>query len=216
MHAAASAASGRSGALGSCRPCTGHSNRAAAFIHPAHPSATPGKPPDPLPHEVQQQCRPKASESAQSHSSSALCPRMKRAGTPKSRRQRPSCAPPRRRSRTPVRVPPHCFHVIPGQAWSPWHYSWLCTTPHLPGYEVQTCRIVTRALSAAASAAAAAATAAQLERLCLARGIQFLSLGCTSDMRLLEDGCFDQIAALTDHTSCTFRHDLVDGRLACL
>ncbi|PRW58847.1 putative beta-D-xylosidase 7 [Chlorella sorokiniana] len=72
------------------------------------------------------------------------------------------------------------------------------------GYEVQTCRVVTRALSAARSASAAAGTAAALERLCLAHGISFLSLGGTSDEQLLEQGVFDQIAAVTDYTSCTF------------
>lgn len=66
-------------------------------------------------------------------------------------------------------------------------------------------RIVTRALSAARSAREAAATAAMLERLCLARGITFLSLGATSDLRLLEQGCFNQIAACTSHSSCSFR-----------
>ena len=78
--------------------------------------------------------------------------------------------------------------------------------PHVPaGYEVQTVRIVTHALSAARSAAGAAATAALLERLCLARGISFLSLGATSNLRLLEQGCFSKIAACTSHSSCSFR-----------
>ncbi len=70
---------------------------------------------------------------------------------------------------------------------------------------MQTCRIVTRALSAATSASSAAGTAAELERLCLANGVSFLSLGGTSDERLLEEGVFHQIAAATDYTSCTFR-----------
>lgn len=77
--------------------------------------------------------------------------------------------------------------------------------PFMSGYEVQTCRVVTRALSAATSAAAAAAMAAELERLCLAHDINFLNLGGTSDKRLLEDDVFHQIAAVTNYTSCTFR-----------
>lgn len=82
------------------------------------------------------------------------------------------------------------------------------------GYEVQTTRLVTRALSAATSAASAAATAALLERLCLARGLTFLSLGDTSDEQLLRDGVFSEIAALTNHTSCSFRCGL--AALCCL
>lgn len=70
---------------------------------------------------------------------------------------------------------------------------------------MQTCRVVTRALSAATSAAAAAATAAELERLCVAHGLTFLSLGGTCDERLLEENVFHQIASVTDYTSCTFR-----------
>lgn len=73
------------------------------------------------------------------------------------------------------------------------------------GYEVQTVRLVTRALSAAASAEHAAALAAGLEQLCLAAGIRFLSLGSTSDLRLLRGGVFAKIAAVTDYTSCSFR-----------
>jgi hypothetical protein len=73
------------------------------------------------------------------------------------------------------------------------------------GYEVQTVRIVTRALSAAASASDATVTASLLEQLCLGNGISFLSLGATSSERLLQDGVFCRIAAATSHTSCSFR-----------
>ncbi|EFN57834.1 hypothetical protein CHLNCDRAFT_143265 [Chlorella variabilis] len=72
------------------------------------------------------------------------------------------------------------------------------------GYEVQTVRIVTHALSAAQTGEEAAETAAMLERLCLTCGISFLSLGCTSDESLLEQGCFSKIAACTRYTSCSF------------
>ena len=73
------------------------------------------------------------------------------------------------------------------------------------GYEVQTARIVTRALAGADTAADAAAAAALLERLCLAAGVTFLSLGATSSDELLRQGCFQQIAAVTKYTSCSFR-----------
>lgn len=87
----------------------------------------------------------------------------------------------------------------------------LCTCA---GYEVQTVRIVTHALSAAQTGEEAAETAAMLERLCLTCGISFLSLGCTSDESLLEQGCFSKIAACTRYTSCSFRW-LRQGVWAC-
>jgi hypothetical protein len=109
-----------------------------------------------------------------------------------------------------VPLPAAAAPPLPLLVWPAW-FSCLPVQhkalPLLPaGYEVQTVRIVTRALSAARSAREAAATAAMLERLCLARGITFLSLGATSDMRLLEQGCFNQIAACTSHSSCSFRY----------
>lgn len=69
------------------------------------------------------------------------------------------------------------------------------------GYEVQTLRICTRALSAATDNAAALAS--RLEEHCLEQGITFLSLGSTSDVRLLDGAC---LAALTrSFSSCSFR-----------
>ena len=88
----------------------------------------------------------------------------------------------------------------------------LLACPHLTGpcsllmagYEVQTVRVATRALSAASSAADAAATAVFLERLCLESGLTFLSLGVTSSEALLAQGCFSKIAACTSYTSSSF------------
>jgi hypothetical protein len=79
------------------------------------------------------------------------------------------------------------------------------SSPTCAGYEVQTLRIVTRALSAARSAKEAAHLAALLERLCLAHGVTLLSLGATSDAALLQQGFLLRIAACTSHTSCSFR-----------
>ncbi|KAL4434181.1 hypothetical protein ABPG75_000622 [Micractinium tetrahymenae] len=72
------------------------------------------------------------------------------------------------------------------------------------GYEVQTVRIITRALSAAATTEEAVATAAQLERLCLAAGVSFLNLGATCSEPLLREGVFQRISEVTSHTSCSF------------
>ncbi|KAL4430128.1 hypothetical protein ABPG77_004910 [Micractinium sp. CCAP 211/92] len=72
------------------------------------------------------------------------------------------------------------------------------------GYEVQTVRIITRALSAATSAGEAAATAALLERLCLGAGVSFLNLGTTSSEALLREGLLRKISEVTSHTSCSF------------
>lgn len=99
--------------------------------------------------------------------------------------------------------------LLPPSARHPWVRARTCPA----GYEVQTVRLITRALSAAASAAEAASTAALLERLCLAAGISFINLGTTSSELLLREGVFQKVAEVTCHTSCSFRW--VPTRRAC-